>query len=171
MRKKTWAIAAALIWTSAAGAEELTVEIHKIDDKGIGAAIGSVAAKDGKAGLELTPNLRDLPAGQHGFHVHENANCGPGEKDGKVQAGLAAGSHFDPEKTGKHLGPTGTGHLGDLPPLSVAEDGTAKATVTAPRLHAKDLKGRALVIHAEPDNFADKPGGARIACGTVAGQP
>jgi Cu-Zn family superoxide dismutase len=49
----------------------------------------------------------------------------------------------------------------------VGEDGTAKATVTAPRLHAKDLKGRALVIHAEADNFADKPGGPRIACGTV----
>jgi Cu-Zn family superoxide dismutase len=49
--------------------------------------------------------------------------------------------------------------------LVVAEDGTAKTPVTAPRLRAKDLKGRALIIHAEADNYADKHGGARIACG------
>lgn len=161
------AVAAVLAWGAAAGAEEFTVEMHKIDEQGVGEAIGTVAVKDGAAGLELVPNLRNLPAGTHGFHVHENPDCGPGEKDGKVQAGLAAGSHYDPEKTGKHLGPMGPGHLGDLPMLAVAEDGTATTAVTAPRPRAKDLRGRALVIHAEPDNYADKPGGARIACGVM----
>jgi Cu-Zn family superoxide dismutase len=167
MKRPLCILAATLVWTSVAAADELTVEMYRIDEKGMGGTIGTILANDSPAGLALAPNLKGLSPGQHGFHVHENASCGPGEKDGKVQAGLAAGSHFDPDKTGKHLGPTGAGHLGDLPPLTVGEDGTAKATVTAPRLHAKDLKGRALVIHAEADNFADKPGGPRIACGTV----
>ncbi len=163
--RRVWAVLAASIWIFAAEAEEFTIELHKIDEKGSGEAIGAVGVRDGAAGLELVPNLKNLPAGSHGFHVHENPSCDPGEKDGKFQAGLAARSHYDPEKTGQHLGPLGHGHLGDLPMLVVAEDGTAKTPVTAPRLRAKDLKGRALIIHAEADNYADKHGGARIACG------
>jgi Cu-Zn family superoxide dismutase len=164
----TWVIPVALLWAALARAEEIKVEMHQIDVRGLGASIGRVHAQDGATGLQLAPDLKNLPAGSHGFHLHENPDCGPGEKDGKIQAGLAAGNHYDPERTGKHLGPTGSGHLGDLPALTVAEDGTAKAPVlTAPRLHAKDLKGRALVIHAEPDNYGDKPGGARIACGVI----
>lgn len=165
--RKLWAAVAVLAWGSAAGAGEFTVEMHRIDGQGVGETIGSVAVKDGAAGLELVPNLRNLPAGPHGFHVHENPACGPGDKDGKVQVGLAAGGHYDPEQTGKHLGPVGMGHRGDLPMLEVARDGTATAPLSAPRLHAKDLQGRALVIHAGSDNFADQPGGARIACGVV----
>ena len=38
-----------------------------------------------------------------------------------------------------------------------------------PRLKASDLRGRALVVHAGGDTYADTPplggGGARIACG------
>jgi Cu-Zn family superoxide dismutase len=108
----------------------------------------------------------------HGFHVHEHAQCGPADKDGKMTAGHAAGSHFDPGKTGKHLGPYGDGHLGDLPPLYVDANGTATLPVLAPRLKLADLKGRSLMIHAGGDNYSDQPaalggGGARIACGVV----
>jgi Cu-Zn family superoxide dismutase len=162
-----WAAGVALAWAAAAGAEELTVELRKIDAQGVGAALGTVTARDSAAGLVLAPDLQGLPAGPHGFHVHENPACGPGEKDGKPAAGLAAGSHYDPQKTGKHLGPTGEGHLGDLPVLTVAEDGTAKTPVTAPRLKTGDLKGRSLMVHAEDDNYGDQMGGARIACGVV----
>lgn len=55
-------------------------------------------------------------------------------KDGKAVAALAAGGHFDPQKTGKHLGPYADGHLGDLPPIYVTADGMANYPVLAPRL-------------------------------------
>jgi Cu-Zn family superoxide dismutase len=87
--------------------------------------------------------------------------------------GGAAGSHLDPDHTGKHEGPSGAGHLGDLPVLDVQADGTANQTLTAPRLKNVDvLKGRALMIHAGGDNYADAPaqlggGGGRFACGVI----
>lgn len=148
-------------------ATEIRVEMHRIDSQGVGPAIGLVVAADSPAGLVLTPNLQGLTPGLHGFHVHEFANCGPGEKDGKPAAGFAAGNHFDPKGTGKHAGPEGDGHLGDLPVLKVEADGTAKEPVIAPRLRTSDLKGRSLIIHAESDNYADKPGGPRVACATI----
>ena len=153
-------------------AEELTVTINAIDAKGVGAAIGSVLLVDTDKGLSVRPKLKNLTPGQHGFHVHEHPNCGPKDKDGKPVAGFAAGGHYDPHTSGKHTGPHGGGHLGDLPALEVAADGSAAKEVLAPRLKVADIKGRALIIHEGGDNYADTPkplggGGGRVACGLI----
>jgi len=113
-----------------------------------------------------------LEPGEHGVHIHENPNVGPGEKDGKMQAGIAAGGHYDPEGTGKHLGPYGSGHLGDLPRAYALEDGTIDAVLLAPRLSLKDVRNRSIIIHAGGDNYSDKPepmggGGSRILGGVI----
>ena len=63
--------------------------------------------------------LKGLTPGEHGFHLHEKDSCGPGEKDGKPAAGIAAGGHYDPAATKAHKGPGGGGHKGDLPKLVV----------------------------------------------------
>jgi Cu-Zn family superoxide dismutase len=153
-------------------AETVTVTIHKIDAKGIGVAIGNIQLADSPKGLLLTPNLKHLTPGQHGFHIHENGNCGALEKDGKSVAGLAAGGHFDPQKSGKHEGPEGHGHMGDMGALEVGADGTATHAITVPRLKLAEIKGRAIMIHEGGDNYADQPkplggGGGRIACGVI----
>ena len=49
------------------------------------------------------PKLSGLPPGQHGFHVHEKDDCGPGMNQVKPAAGFAAGGHYDPAHTKKHL--------------------------------------------------------------------
>lgn len=158
--------------TAPAFAASVTVTMHAISEKGIGPSIGTIRAEDSTEGLALTTNLKDLSPGAHGFHVHENPDCAVKEKDGKMTAGLAAGGHYDPDKSGKHEGPTGHGHVGDLPALTVGADGGAKLRLVAPRLKVADLKGRSLMIHAGGDNYSDQPqplggGGARIACGVV----
>jgi Cu-Zn family superoxide dismutase len=155
-----------------ARAAEVVVTVHLADEGGAGREVGSIRATDTAHGTLFTPDLRGLPPGLHGFHVHEHAHCGPAEKDGAMTPGLAAGSHYDPGKTGKHLGPYGEGHLGDLPPLFVDAEGAATLPVLAPRLKVSDLKGHSLMIHAGGDNYSDEPkplggGGARIACGVV----
>lgn len=156
-------------------AAEKTITLHAISATGTGAEIGTVTARDTAQGLMLTPDLRQLsPPGPHGFHVHDKPDCGPGPgADGRPAAGMAAGGHYDPRKTGAHHGPHDkAGHLGDLPPLVVGEDGTATLPVLAPRLKASDLNGRAIMVHAGGDNYSDQPaplggGGARIACGVI----
>ena len=159
----------ALVCTSAFAADT-RIEMKIATGKGAGADAGHVTVSETKYGLVFTPQLTGLPPGVHGFHVHENASCDASEKDGKMVAALAAGGHYDPAGSKRHGTPWGDGHLGDLPALYVAADGTATNPVLAPRLKMADLKGRALMVHAGGDNHSDHPaalggGGARIACG------
>lgn len=151
-----------------------TVSVNAIDATGVGAPIGTITFRDTSQGLVGEPKLTSLPPGVHGFHVHENPNCGPGTgANGQPAAGMAAGGHYDPKGTKKHLGPRHQeGHLGDLPVLVVDKDGSAALPVLAPKLKTRDLAGRSVMIHAGGDNYDDTPaplggGGGRIACGVA----
>ena len=153
-------------------AADMVVTMNLVNEHGVGKSIGTITISDGPKGLVFMPNLSDLSPGSHGFHVHQNPDCGTGMKDGKTVPGLAAGGHYDPAATGKHEGHEGKGHLGDLPTLTVNADGKATTAVTAPRLTMADVKGRSLMIHAGGDNYSDQPaplggGGTRVACGVV----
>jgi Cu-Zn family superoxide dismutase len=153
-------------------AADTVVQMNLLTDQGAGKSIGTIAVKDTEYGLLLVPQLSDMTPGLHGFHVHQNPDCAAGMKDNKPMAGMAAGGHYDPAGSGKHDGPYGQGHLGDLPALYVGADGKATLPVLAPRLKMADLKGRSLMIHAGGDNYSDVPaplggGGARAACGIV----
>ncbi len=147
-----------------------TVEMRKITAEGLGDRLGTVTVHETEYGLLFKPSLESLPPGMHGFHLHQKSNCKPSKEDGDVTPGGAAGGHYDPGNTGSHGTPWGKGHKGDLPALYVDQDGAATYSVLAPRLEEDDLKGRALMIHANGDNYSDKPeasggGGPRIACG------
>jgi len=153
-------------------AAQVSVPMALVTEQGMGAAIGTVTLLDSPGGLVVTPDLTGLPPGSHGFHVHARGDCGVTLTDGKPVPAGAAGGHFDPDGTGKHLGPTGAGHRGDLPVLEVGADGHAATAVTAPRLTVDQIRGLALMIHAGGDNYADQPaplggGGLRIACGII----
>jgi superoxide dismutase, Cu-Zn family len=170
------ALCLTLILTATASpaiAADMTVTMHKATQDGDGQPLGTITIVGSDAGATFKLDLHGLPPGPHGFHVHENDNCGPTMMNGiRIPAG-AAGGHLDPEHTGKHSGPSGDGHLGDLPVLDVANDGTATQTLNAPRI--KDiaaLRKHALVIHIGGDNYSDSPnllggGGGRIACGVI----
>ncbi|MDT8386576.1 MAG: superoxide dismutase [Cu-Zn] SodC [Thiogranum sp.] len=155
-------------------AADLKVELNKVSKEGAGESIGSVTFRDSsELGLLIIPDLKGLSPGAHGFHVHENPDCGPGTKNGKTVPAGAAGGHYAPENTGKHAGPAGEGHLGDMPALLVGPDGTANMAMFAPRLQVPDLVGRSVVVHEGGDNYSDKPkplggGGERVACGVIA---
>jgi Cu-Zn family superoxide dismutase len=151
---------------------DLTVKMQKATRSGPGDTLGTVSVTVSEAGTEFKLKLRGLPPGQHGFHVHENAECGPTLMNGVLIPAGAAGRHWDPEQTNRHAGPMGDGHLGDLPVMEVAADGSAIQTLTAPRV--KDialLRGHALVIDSGGDNYSDTPSpqgdGPRLACGPI----
>jgi len=129
---------------SVAHAASETIIMNSIDANGIGKEIGTLDLSDTKAGLRVTPRLTDLPPGDHGFHVHANSDCDPARgPNGQPAAGMAAGGHYDPANTGKHLGPQGEGHKGDMPVLTVEASGKATKAVTVPHLNLADarLKG------------------------------
>lgn len=150
-----------LISTSACHASQVTTILYTTD--GSNKSLGQVEFRDTPFGLLITPNLMAVPAGLHGFHLHQHADCS--------DKGMAAGGHFDPKNTNTHQGPYGNGHLGDLPVLYVDINGQAHTPTLTPRLKTDDLKGLTLMVHAGGDNYTDKPplggGGARWACGVI----
>lgn len=159
-----------LAMASAPAIAGTVIPMHLVDTNGIGTRIGEVTVTKSEEGVIFTPSLDTLPPGLHGFHVHENGSCQPSESDGSMTPAGAAGSHFAPEGADRHGTPWGEGHLGDLPALFVNQDGEATQPILAPRLELSDLDDRALMIHAQGDNFSDRPdplggGGSRIACG------
>jgi Cu-Zn family superoxide dismutase len=162
-----------LIRTRAASAATATAPINSISATGIGESLGTATFMDTAQGLVITPKLSGLPPGEHGFHIHEKGDCGPGMNQGKPAAGFAAAGHYDPVHTKKHLGPLSTaGHRGDLPVLEVDSKGDATEAVTAPHLTVAEIRGRSIMIHSGGDNYSDTPkalggGGVRLACGVI----
>ncbi|AJI52366.1 superoxide dismutase family protein [Francisella philomiragia] len=148
---------------------ELIVHMKDVKtQKEVGTVTISPYIHDGKQeGMLITPYLYNLPASSvHGMHIHINPSCDDG--------GMAAGGHWDPDNTGKHLGPyKDDGHKGDLPELVVNADGTATEPVVAPRLDSlEELEGHSLMIHEGGDNYSDTPkplggGGTRMWCGVI----
>jgi Cu-Zn family superoxide dismutase len=140
-----------------------------------GAMVGTAVFTDVGDGLRLVLEMKGMPAGEHAVHVHETGICEP-------PAFTSAGGHFNPEKR-QHglLNPAGP-HAGDLPNITIASDGTgrleshtARVTIGPGTTSLLDDHGRALVVHAGPDDFRTDPtgnSGARIACGVIVkGQP
>jgi Cu-Zn family superoxide dismutase len=172
--KRPVVLVASLLTTAVASGAEMKVTVNMVGATGVGSAVGSVRIVETRYGLAFYPALAGLPPGLHGFHVHENPSCASAERDGASVAALAAGGHLDPQGTKRHGEPWGDGHLGDLPALYVAPDGTASHPVLAPRLKLSDIVHRSLIIHAGGDNHADHPaslggGGDRVACGVIGG--
>lgn len=140
------------------------LSVNMVDTKN-NKPIGTIQLIETEYGVLINPSLQSMTPGIHGFHLHTNPSCG--------QHGQAAGGHFDPNNTKRHLGPYYQGHLGDLPALSADSNGHINLPVLAPRLKLKDFTNHALIIHAGGDNYADEPlklggGGARVACGVIA---
>src|SRR3989338_3134085 len=83
---------------------------------------GTISFEETGGGLKMNAEVSGLPAGKHGFHIHENGSC--------ADAGKAAGDHFNPDKAQHGLlskdGFTGA-HAGDLGNIEIAADGTGKS--------------------------------------------
>jgi superoxide dismutase, Cu-Zn family len=108
------------------------------------------------------------PGSEHGFHVHEKGDCS--SPDFK-----SAGDHFNPTSQ-QHGDPaTPPHHLGDIPNLKADDMGKAPVNarvegVTLGDQGPNDLVGRAVVVHADPDDYKTQPSGNsgdRIACGVI----
>ena len=116
--------------------QDVIVPFHLTSTDGVGRKIGFIHARNTRMSvgareeiaLVLSPNLEGLPPGPHAFHVHSNPNCGPGEADGKVVPGLAAGPHLFLKGTGHESGVTYTSSSRQLAqsPRRQRRDGKAR---------------------------------------------
>ncbi len=103
---------------------------------------------------------------EHGFHIHEKGDC-------SAPDATSAGGHFNPHQM-PHGAPHDTErHVGDLGNLTADENGSAEKEFVDKHLTfdgPTSIIGRAVVVHADPDDLKSQPtgaAGARIACGVI----
>jgi len=106
------------------------------------------------------------PNQEHGFHVHEKGDCSSDDA-------MSAGGHLNPDGK-RHGPPSGEHHAGDVPAIRADANGVATVNTriagTLLGSGAADIAGKALVVHAMPDDYTTQPtgnSGARIACGVI----
>lgn len=121
-------------------------------------AVAHLSEEGGLVAIKIS--VSGLPAGFHGWHVHDVGSCTP--------TFGAAGPHFNP------AGAPHPGHAGDLPVLLVLPEGkTQNQRVSTDRFSIAQLlegDGTAFIIHEAPDNYTDPAtgaAGARVACGVI----
>ena len=146
-----------------------TASIQPLGDSGVS---GTVTFSPAEGGVQVTYAIDGLAAGRHGFHVHENGDCGPGP-DGTP--GGAAGGHFAPMGSphGAETAPAGQRHVGDFGNVEAGADGRAAGTFVDPVVALdgeRSIIGKAVVVHAGEDDLATQPSGDsgdRVGCGVV----
>lgn len=159
--------AAAFVATAVAAAAATAAPVTVALKTGAGASAGQATLTEAPKGVLLKIEAKGLPAGWHGLHFHEKADCSKADF-------TSAGAHTHGSDKAVHgLLNASANETGDLPNLYAHADGTANAEVFTSLTTLKalqDADGSALVIHAQPDDHQTQPiGGAgpRIACGEI----
>lgn len=120
-------------------------------------------------GVHIAGEVGGLPPnGQFGFHVHEKGDCSAADAS-------SAGSHFNPAGAPHGRAGSGAHHAGDMDNLASDADGVARVNVHLRGVSlgggaANDIAGRAVIVHADPDDYQSQPtgnAGARLACGVI----
>lgn len=120
--------------------------------------------------VHITGQVSGLkPDTEHGFHVHEKGDC-------SAPDAASAGAHFNPTDSAHGRVSAAAHHAGDTD--NIVADATGVATVDT-RLQGAtvgdgaptDIIGKAVIVHADPDDYTTQPtgnAGARLACGVIA---
>lgn len=166
--------------------DALEVTLIDVDGEPTGTVVlteGADEAGEPTGTLTVEASVQGLTPGFAGFHIHESGVCEPDAPDGPF---ATAGGHYV-GGGGEH-----PDHDGDLPVLLVRGDGAADLTAVTDRFTLDELRaeGTALIVHSDPDNYANIPerylstefdvrgpdpitlsagdSGSRVACGVIA---
>lgn len=166
MKKVLWGICLTMALRANGLAATAIAEI-----KGTSAASavsGLATLQDVPNGLQIHVTLSGVPAGVHGFHIHEFGSC--------ADSGKAAGSHYNPMSAPHgqilHEG-VGHAHAGDLGNITAGADGKASLDALVPGIAllggGLSVAGRAMILHEKADDFSQPVGnaGGRIGCGPI----
>lgn len=137
-----------------------------------GNTVGRLTLVQRSGVVEVRAEVKNLPPGFHGFHIHEAGVC--------AAPFTTAGGHLNPASQSHPA------HAADMPVLLVNANGTGEARFPTDRFAVSDLfdaDGSAVIVHASPDNYANIPtryvaapdaatlatgdAGGRIACGVI----
>ena len=112
------------------------------------------------AEIENLPTQRDKCKSRFfGMHIHSGRSCTGNKKDPFANSGM----HYNPCNTNHPF------HAGDLLPL-LENNGYAFEIFLTNRFNVKEIIGKTVIIHSDPDDFTTQPSGnsgEKIACGVI----
>lgn len=119
--------------------------------------------------VTLNAKITGLKPGVHAIHIHEKSDCSAAD-------GSSAGGHWNP--TFKNHGKFGEGeyHKGDIGNFAANENGEGTVLFETDEWcigcgdKTKDITGKSLVVHQDPDDMVSQPSGnagARVACTAI----
>jgi Cu-Zn family superoxide dismutase len=123
---------------------------------------GTVEFRNGGAvPLMVNVTMSGLPAGPHGFHVHEGTDCAmPGEHWNPTMS-----THGDP------TAPATQRHRGDLGNVTADASGNVQVILRDSLLGSdRSYVGKVLVVHTMQDDLRSQPSGESgdpVACGVI----
>lgn len=134
---------------------------------------GRLTAVPTADGLRITGDIGGLARGStHAIHIHEKGDCSAADA-------ASAGGHFNPAAQAHGRAGAGPHHAGDMDNIVADANGRAHVDVQARGVTlgggaANDVAGRAVIVHAQADDYRTQPAGnagARVACGVIRAQP
>ena len=134
-------------------------------------ASGKLMLMPMRDGVHVTGEIGGLRAnGTHAFHIHETGDCSAADAS-------SAGGHFNPGSEPHARITKPQHHAGDQDNLVANAQGVAKVNahfsgVVLGGGAGNDVVGKAIVVHADPDDYTSQPAGnagSRIACGVIRG--
>lgn len=148
-------------FSAAHSADGITAEV--VSNDGVAGTVSVTPTASGVTVVSI--DLTGVPAGEHGVHIHETGDCSAA--DYKSAGGHLAG--------GKEHGVMVEGgpHAGDMPNVTVGDDGVLKVTVFKTDLTPEllmDADGAGFIVHAGADDYTSQPAGdagSRIACAVL----
>ena len=132
------------------------------------AVSGEATLTETEKGLRVNVQVRNVPPGTHGLHIHEHGDC--------ANTGNAAGGHYNPVGTPHGFLPKDgmtKAHPGDLGNIEVGKDGNGRLELTLKNVRLQEgnytVANRAIVLHEKTDDFGQPTGnaGGRIGCGVI----
>ena len=174
------ALASSLLVACAASVPKATPVASTAKEASVNLASASGSLVSGKLvivpmgdGVHITGEVGGLKPGDvRGFHIHEKGDCSAADAS-------SAGGHFNPAATPHGRAGHGAHHAGDGDNLVADAQGVARvdahfAGVSLGGAGANDIAGRALIVHANADDYSSQPAGnagARVACGIIQPTP
>lgn len=120
-------------------------------------------------GVRLSGEIGGLaPNSTHALHIHEKGDCSAADA-------TSAGGHFNPGAQPHGRSSGAAHHAGDMDNVVADGEGVARVEVQARGVTlgggaANDVANRAVIVHAQADDYTTQPtgnAGGRVACGVI----
>ena len=165
-RANPWPMAPGLHFTADSATVRATAVLNPTEGH---QAAGQIAFLQQGTHTHIIGFIGHLTPGLHGLHVHEVGDCSTPDAS-------SAGEHFSAQPGHPHGAPSdppNQRHAGDLGNIEADANGVAEIAIENSELILSGKSGalgRALVVHALPDDLESQPAGNsgdRIACGVI----